>query len=121
MLEWLKERINSLKIIGGKSVSSVRVISYSSNSGKIFSRTFANGTWGEATGKRLGNSAWKVNAGPMKNHCNFIRFTKKKQIKVLFQKFKLTNIEKISFSLRNQKYKINEWLIYGKKNSKFKK
>ena len=90
-------------------------------SGKIFSRTFANGTWGEATGKRLGNSAWKVNAGPMKNHCNFIRFTKKKQIKVLFQKFKLTNVEKISFSLKNQKYKINEWLIYGKKNSKFKK
>ena len=30
--------------------------------------------------------------------------TKKKQIKVLFQKFKLTNVEKISFSLKNQKF-----------------
>ena len=38
MLEWLKERINSLKEVGGKSVSSVRKTSYSSNSGKIFSR-----------------------------------------------------------------------------------
>ena len=90
------------------------------NNGKIFSRTFANGTWGESTGKKMGRNAWSVNAGPMKNHCNIVRFTKKNQIKTLFKKFKKINIEKTSYSLKNQKYKINEWLIYGKKSTRSK-
>ena len=84
--------------------------------GKIFSRTFANGTWGESTGKKLGKYSWSVNAGPMKNHCNFVRFTTKGQIKILFKKFIKIDVEKISFSLKNQKYKINEWLIYAQKS-----
>jgi len=91
------------------------------NNGKIFSRTFANGTWGEGTGKKLGRNSWQVKVGPMKNHCNFVRFTKKNQIKILFKSFKLLGIEKISFTMENEKYKINEWLIYGKKVSNEKK
>ena len=87
----------------------------------IFSRTFANGTWGEGTGKKLGRNSWQVKVGPMKNHCNFVRFTKKNQIKILFKSFKLLGIEKISFTMENEKYKINEWLIYGKKVSNEKK
>ena len=51
----------------------------------------------------------------MKGHCNFIRFTKKNQIKILLKKFDIVNIDKISLSVNNEKNKIIEWLIYAKK------
>ncbi len=83
--------------------------------GKIFSRTFANGTWGDGTGKKLGKNSWSVSSGPMKNHCNYVRFTKKYEINIFLKKFKINQIEKLSFTMDNQKHKIIEWLIHGTK------
>tara|TARA_B110000196_G_C20895907_1_gene543615 strand:- start:43 stop:708 length:666 start_codon:yes stop_codon:yes gene_type:complete len=99
---------NSIKIYE----ESFRVLK---NNGKLFSRTFCVGTWGDNTGKKLGINSWKVSEGPMKGHCNFIRFTKKNQIKILLKKFDIVNIDKISLSVNNEKNKIIEWLIYAKK------
>lgn len=33
--------------------------------GKIFTRTFASGCWGDKTGEKVGHNAWIVGEGPL--------------------------------------------------------
>mgnify|MGYP001181286392 CR=1 FL=1 len=83
--------------------------------GKIFSRTFSVGTWGDKTGKNLGHNAWNISDGPMKDHCEYIRFTALDEINDLLINFNLEKVELLKRTLDNRAHEIKEWLIYGEK------
>ena len=83
--------------------------------GKIFSRTFSVGTWGDKTGKKIGHNAWNVTDGPMKGHCEYIRFTELDEINDLLVNFNVEKVELLNRTLDNRAHEIKEWLIYGAK------
>ena len=78
--------------------------------GKLFSRTFATGSWGENTGKKINRNEWLPADGPM-SLGEFIRFTPFEDIKKLFGGFKNFEIEKLSRTANGMKKEIIEWLI----------
>ncbi|MDC0856124.1 class I SAM-dependent methyltransferase [Candidatus Pelagibacter sp.] len=82
---------------------------------KVYLRTFANGCWGDKTGKKLSYntylplSHWAKNLGPQ-------RFTSIKDLKIIFKKkYKIISIEKITRTMNNQKNLIKEWVVHAEK------
>lgn len=82
--------------------------------GKLFSRTFASGSWGDQTGELVGHNAWVVAVGPMSNK-GVSRFTEYEEIGDLVQGFKVTEIELLMRTYNNNKDQVREWLITGEK------
>jgi len=82
--------------------------------GKLFSKTFAVGTWGDGTGKNFGRGAWLVAEGLMVGK-GLTRFTSIEEICDLVSNFKISAIELKTYTVDNRKHTIREWLIYGDK------
>lgn len=82
--------------------------------GKLFSRTFAVGCWGDGIGQKVGHNAWIVSEGPILNK-GYARFTDLSEIPDLLTGFKITEVELITRSLENRRYEIKEWIILAEK------
>lgn len=82
--------------------------------GKFFSKTFATGTTGEKTGKKLEgeeNTYLEIYEGGLRKDCGMIRLTSEQEIYNLYGRF---NIETIDYQIRSEKnreYEIKEWII----------
>ena len=82
--------------------------------GRIFSKTFATGTYGEKTGQNVGTNAWMPTVGPLSS-IGLVRFTEFNDIKYLFGEFHLESIEQEERSMNNMANKIKDWVIEGVK------
>jgi SAM-dependent methyltransferase len=82
--------------------------------GKIFSRTFAAGCWGDKTGEKVGHNAWMVAEGPLFQK-GYSRFVDYQEIEDLFRGFRIEQVESIARTMENREHEIKEWIIYGKK------
>lgn len=83
-------------------------------SGKLFSRTFATGSWGDQTGENIGRNAWIVAEGPMLNK-GHSRFTAYEDIADLYCGFSITETELLTRTMGGRKHEIREWIIIGEK------
>jgi len=84
--------------------------------GKLFSRTFASGSWGDSTGTRLGENFWLCSEGPL---CGKgpARFTKREDIRNLIQNFRIDTVEELQRTELHGVQRIIELLILGTKES----
>lgn len=82
--------------------------------GKLFSRTFATGCWGDHTGQNLGRNAWLVAEGPL-HGVGYVRFTECNDIPELVPDFALTSLEMLSRTEQGRQHEIKEWIILGEK------
>jgi SAM-dependent methyltransferase len=84
--------------------------------GKLYSRTFADGSWGDKTGIQVGPGTWLCEEGPLvdKGPC---RFTQKSEIPVLLSPLKIETTELLKWTCDNMTKEIREWLITGTKSA----
>ena len=84
--------------------------------GKFFLRTFASGSYGDHTGKKISKDTWLPEKGGTSGK-GPIRFTKYEDLEVLLprEKFKIQSIEMIKESHGNRNNWTNEWLVEAKK------
>ncbi len=82
--------------------------------GKLFTKHFANGCWGDKTGESVGYNSWIVEEGPMKGK-GFTRFATEEDMKVMLEKFLIQEFEIISRSLEERKRFIKEWVVIAQK------
>jgi ubiquinone/menaquinone biosynthesis C-methylase UbiE len=83
--------------------------------GAIYVRTFADGSYGDGSGKKFEENAYLCSEGPSAGK-GYTRFTKAEQIpELLGPDFKLSSIELLSMTCNDRKDVIKEWIIYGEK------
>lgn len=82
------------------------------NGGKLYSRTLAQGCWGDETGQKVGHNAWLVAEGPLLNK-GYSRFTDDKEISQLIAGFKIKEVELLVRTVNNRQNQIKEWIIIG--------
>lgn len=82
--------------------------------GKLFSRTFARGCWGDGTGKDVGLNAWIVDEGPLYKK-GIVRFTDYSEIADLLEDFKVNEIELLTRTMEDRKHEVREWVIVSEK------
>jgi SAM-dependent methyltransferase len=85
-------------------------------SGKLFSRTFATGSWGQGIGENVGHNAWLVDEGVFRGK-GYTRFTSKEDIAELFGDFDIEEIELLTRTVGGLEHEIREWLITVVKSS----
>lgn len=83
--------------------------------GFLYSRTFAQGCWGDGTGRKAGHQAWFPTEGPFAG-MGLSRFTDQQDISELVAGFRVTELELISRTVNQLKNEIREWIIVGQKN-----
>jgi SAM-dependent methyltransferase len=78
--------------------------------GRLYSRTFATGSWGDGSGQSLGRGAWRCAAGPLagKGVC---RFTAEEDIPVLLAPFDIDTLELLSWTCDSRRQHVREWII----------
>jgi SAM-dependent methyltransferase len=82
--------------------------------GKLFSRMFSDDAWGYGTGEQVGEHAFLVAEGPMKDK-GYARFTRKFDIpELLGNFFAIDSIDWVSRSAGDDK-EIKEWIVTGTK------
>lgn len=83
--------------------------------GKLFSRTFATGCWGDGTGEKVGHNAYRVGEGPMLNK-GYTRFTDREEIPVLISgEFEIDEVELLTRTANDKQQEIREWIIIATK------
>lgn len=82
--------------------------------GKLFSRTFATGSWGDGRGKHVGHNAWIVDEGPLLGK-GYTRFTDFDEIEELIKPFISKEVEMLRRTMENRSELIKEWIIIGEK------
>jgi SAM-dependent methyltransferase len=82
--------------------------------GKLFSRTFARGCWGEGTGTAVGPDMWVCAEGHLKGF-GATRFTGESQVPELLQGWTVDRIERSSLTENGGRHEIRHLLIYGSK------
>lgn len=82
--------------------------------GKLFSRTFAKGCWGDGTGQPVGRNAWVVAEGPLLNK-GYARFTALSELPELIRGFHLSEVELLTRTMDARACEVKEWLITGEK------
>jgi len=80
--------------------------------GKLFSRTFARGSWGDGTGTPAGHNAWFCSEGGLAGK-GLARFTSLEEIEKLATGWKVENIELITHTRGGMAHEIKEWIIEG--------
>ena len=78
--------------------------------GRMYSRTFAEGSWGDGSGESLGDGAWHCADGPLAGK-GLCRFTTERDISALTKSMRLQTVEMLRWTTGNQKNEIREWLI----------
>lgn len=84
------------------------------NNGKIFLRTFAIGSYGYKSGKKISYNTFLPSVGNIKMGTQ--RFSSKRDINLILHKFEILSIEKIIRTINNSQDKIIEWIVVAKKN-----
>jgi SAM-dependent methyltransferase len=84
--------------------------------GKLFSRTFSTGSWGENTGTQINENEWIPSEGPM-SLGEFLRFTPHDLIETLFGKFQINEVELLTRTSNQMEKEIKEWLIICQKKT----
>lgn len=82
--------------------------------GKLYSRTFATGCWGDQTGQKVGHNAYLVSEGPMFNK-GLTRFTEYGEIHQLATGFQINEIDLLVRTVDSRQHEIKEWIILGEK------
>jgi SAM-dependent methyltransferase len=80
--------------------------------GRLFSRTFASGCWGDGTGEQVGHNSWLVSEGPLQEK-GYSRFTEFDEIEMLCLGFKIHEVELLTRSHGGLSHDVKEWLITG--------
>jgi len=82
--------------------------------GKLFSRTFAEGSWGDGTGEKVGRNAWRVAEGALLNK-GYSRFTALDEIPELMSGFVIQEVELVTRTMEGQRHEIKEWITVAVK------
>ena len=82
--------------------------------GKLYSRTFATGSWGDGTGQSAGHHAWYCGEGPLAGK-GLVRFAALEEIPDLVQGYAVLSAELLSWTVDKRRQSIREWIITGKK------
>ena len=83
--------------------------------GKLYSRTFAVGSWGYGTGISVGLNAFECGEGPMKGK-GYSRFTSEDQLAALLgSSLEIESVETLRRSMDGRKHEIIEWLVEARK------
>lgn len=83
--------------------------------GKVYSRSFSEGSWGDGTGEHAGYNAWIPNVGPLNNK-GLSRFATKKDIVELLGKFEIIELERLERTYNNLNEKVIEWIVISEKS-----
>ena len=84
--------------------------------GRLFSKTFAVGSHGYGTGKKLGHNAFECEVGGISGK-GYSRFTSQDEIKTLLgNRFEIESVEISQHSINNQTDMIKEWIIIANKS-----
>lgn len=78
--------------------------------GRMYSRTFAEGSWGDGSGECLGRGARRCTEGPLAGK-GLCRFTSEKDITELTRPLQLQGVEMLRWTAENQQHEVREWLI----------
>lgn len=96
--------------------SSVRIYSEAARvtkpGGKLFSRTFATGCWGDGTGERAGRNYWRCNDGPLAGK-GLSRFTSPEDVPALLQGFTVDSVELVYRTEGARSRVVSELIIIG--------
>ncbi len=84
--------------------------------GRVFSRTFATGSWGDGTGTLTGRNYWLCSEGPLQGK-GASRFTAPEEVPELIRGFAIDSIEILSRTEEDRSRTISELLILGTKRS----
>lgn len=82
--------------------------------GRLFVRTFANGSWGDGIGRKVGQGAYVADAGPLDGK-GYSRFTTAEELPALLGSWHLLEVNLITRSLDNRGHEIREWIIEAEK------
>lgn len=82
--------------------------------GKLFSRTFARGCWGEGTGEAAGPDMWVCAEGHLKGF-GATRFTGESQVPQMLHGWTVDRVERSSLTENGGTHEIRHLLIYGSK------
>jgi SAM-dependent methyltransferase len=82
--------------------------------GRLFSRTFARGCWGEGSGTQVGPAMWLCGEGPLAGF-GATRFTDEADVARLFEGWRIERIERASLTQDNRQHEIRHLLVYGTK------
>jgi SAM-dependent methyltransferase len=82
--------------------------------GKLFSRMFAAGMWGDGDGEHVGHRAWKPVEGPTGGR-GLCRFTDESDFEELFASWQIESIELITRTLQNRTREVREWVVTGRR------
>lgn len=82
--------------------------------GVLYSKTFAEGCWGDNTGEARGRNMWMCAEGPLAGK-GASRFTKLDEIPELIHPLCLNSVELHSRTCNNRRQEMREWLIVGTK------
>ncbi|MFJ8457765.1 class I SAM-dependent methyltransferase [Lysinibacillus xylanilyticus] len=84
------------------------------SNGKIFTKTFATGSWGEGTGEKVGYNSWHVTEGPL-NGTGYCRFSTKEDLLNLLIDFQIEEFESTTRSYNHGSHEIKEWVVVASK------
>jgi SAM-dependent methyltransferase len=82
--------------------------------GRLFSRMFARGCWGDGTGERVGRDMWKCGEGPLQGFGG-TRFTAEDDVPTLLQGWTVASLEREAFTMNGRQHEIRHLLVEGVK------
>jgi SAM-dependent methyltransferase len=82
--------------------------------GRLFSRTFAGGCWGEGTGTAAGPAMWHCSEGPLAG-LGATRFTGEPDVPGLLQGWQVDRIERVTLTEQDRRHELRYLLMYGTK------
>ncbi len=80
--------------------------------GRLFSRTFAQGCWGDGTGEQVESGMWVCGEGHLKGY-GATRFTAREDVPALVQGWSVERIERSAVTEDNGRHEISHLLAHG--------
>lgn len=82
--------------------------------GRLFSRMFARGCWGDGTGEQVGRDMWKCGEGPLQGFGG-TRFAAEDDVPALLQGWSVASLEREGFTMDGRQHEIRHLLVEGVK------
>jgi SAM-dependent methyltransferase len=80
--------------------------------GRLFSKTFASGYWGDGTGAAAGRDCWYPAEGPLIG-VGMVRFTPKEDVPALIHPFRLDDLDLVTRTMNGGLKETKVWVITG--------
>jgi SAM-dependent methyltransferase len=80
--------------------------------GRLFSRMFARGCWGDETGEAAGRDMWRCAEGPLQGFGG-TRFAAEEDVPALLQGWTVAGVERSSFTMQGGQHEIRHLLVEG--------